>query len=307
MFEPGKAPLELASHCSAAGCPLEAKLEEAGIRGICRFGGMEEAAFGASLCLMQQSLEDRPASESRPQMERVLAWYDKAIAEGGTLAFQAQRPLLAKALLLPWQERAPDDALRERVTEFLLKHFKDPRIHPQNWLKVPDEATGVLRRWLTRIALEQFFEVVDQVAERGHWMFRRPFWTSYDRQNVIDDAWILFGPRARLWAKSLLSDLTGYGVIERPRLPNHCILLLRIGGLTVAEVSHSGKCRVWKDGNANAPKLYEKSYRVWDLERSPDLEQVHMGSHDFSWQRSTATFIQINTGITFNSNEWRPL
>lgn len=307
LFEPGKAPLELASHCSAAGCPLEAKLEEAGIRGICRFGGMEEAAFGASLCLMQQSLEDRPASESRPQMERVLAWYDKAIAEGGTLAFQAQRPLLAKALLLPWQERAPDDALRERVTEFLLKHFKDPRIHPQNWLKVPDEATGVLRRWLTRIALEQFFEVVDQVAERGHWMFRRPFWTSYDRQNVIDDAWILFGPRARLWAKSLLSDLTGYGVIERPRLPNHCILLLRIGGLTVAEVSHSGKCRVWKDGNANAPKLYEKSYRVWDLERSPDLEQVHMGSHDFSWQRSTATFIQINTGITFNSNEWRPL
>jgi hypothetical protein len=102
---------------------------------------------------------------------------------------------------LPWQQAAPEDALRERITEFLLKHFKDPRICPENWRKVPDEATSVLRRWLTRIALEQFFEVVDQVAEAGQWMYRRPFWMSYDKANVIEDAWVLFGPVAKRLAR----------------------------------------------------------------------------------------------------------
>lgn len=233
LFEPDKAPLELAKHCSAAGSSLEAKLEEAGIKGICRFGGMEAAAFHFALRLMRYSLENSPADRSRPRMERTIAWYEKALAEGGPSAFQAHRAAMAAVLLLPWQEGAPEDALRERITEFLLKHFKDPRIHPQNWLKVPEEATAILRHWLARIALEQFFEVVDQVAEAGHWMFRRPFWMSYDKRNVIDDAWVLFGPRARRLAKSLLRDVSGCGVIERPRLPNHCILLLRIVPLCV--------------------------------------------------------------------------
>jgi hypothetical protein len=239
-------------------------------------------------------------------MERTIAWYEKALAEGGMSAFQAHRAAVATVLLLPWQERAPEDALRERITEFLLKHFKDPRIHPENWLKVPEEATAVLRRWLTRMALEQFLEVVDQVAERGYWMFRRPFWTSYDKRNVIDDAWVVFGPKAQLWARSLLGDLPGYGKIDRPRLPDHCILLLRIGGLTIAEVSHCGKCRIWKDGNGNAPRLHSGSYRLREIEQGPDLEQVHMGSYGYTWQHSVAAFIQVNTGIAFDSNEWRP-
>jgi hypothetical protein len=306
LFEPGKAPLEVAKHCTAPNASLEAKLEEAGVKGICRFGGMEAAAFGAGLRLMRYSFENRPTSQSRPRMERTVAWYEKALAEGGTLAFQAQKPLLAKALLLPWQERAPDDALRERITEFLLKHFKDPRIHPQNWLKVPEEATAVLRRWLTRIALEQFFEVVDQVAELNQWMYRRPFWMSYDKRNVIDDAWVLFGPDARRFAKSVLKDASGFGLIDKPRLPAHCIILMRIGGLTIAEVSHMGRCRIWKDGKEAAPQLYRRTYTVPELERSPDLAQVHAASWTYSWQADVADFIKECTGVTFDKGEWRP-
>lgn len=306
LFEPDKAPLELAKHCSAAGSSLEEKLEDAGIKGICRFCGMEAAAFHFALRLMRHSLENRPATRSRPRMERTIAWYEKALAHGGMSAFQAHRAAMATVLLLPWQERAPEDALREHITEFLLKHFKDPRIHPENWLKVPEEATAVLRRWLARMALEQFLEVVDQVAERGHWMYRRPFWMSYEKKGVIEEAWVLFGPKARMSAGSLLRGLSGYGSVQGSRLPTHCIILLRIGGLTIAEISHIGKCRIWKDGNRNTPLLYKQVYRGAEVERFPDMEQVHMGSHDLTWQRKIADFIQVNTGITFDSNEWRP-
>jgi hypothetical protein len=306
LFEPDKAPLELAKHCSAAGSSLEERLEDAGIKGICRFCGMEAAAFHFALRLMRHSLEHRPASRSRPRMERTIAWYEKALAEGGMSAFQAHRAAVATVLLLPWQERAPEDALRERITEFLLKHFKDPRIHPENWLKVPEEATGVLRRWLTRMALEQFFEIVDQVAGIAHWKYRRPFWMSYDRQGVIEEAWVLFGPAAKRLAKTVLEDGAAFGLIRDPRLQNHSILLLRIGGLTVAEVSHSGRCHIWKDDNANAPRLYRKVYGIVELEERPDFEQTHRSSATYSWQHSVADFIQVNTGITFDSNEWRP-
>lgn len=306
LFEPSKAPLELARHCCAADAPLDAKLEDAGIKGTCRFGGMEAAAFRASLSAMQHSLSTRPADESHPHMERVLAWYENACAAGGTLAFQAHRPALAAALLSPWQQAAPEDALRERITEFLLKHFKDPRIRPENWRKVPDEATSVLRRWLTRIALEQFFEVVDQVAEAGQWMYRRPFWMSYDKANVIEDAWVLFGPVAKRLAKTLLEDSASFGLIRDPRLQNHSILLLRIGGLTVAEVIHVGKCRIWKDGNENAPRLYRKIYGIVELEWNPDFEQVHAGSANFRWQAWVSGFIRSSTGIAVHEAHWRP-
>jgi hypothetical protein len=306
LFEPGKAPLEVAKHCTAPNASLEAKLEEAGVKGICRFGGMEAAAFGAGLRLMRYSFENRPTSQASPRMERTIAWYEKALAEGGSLAFQAQRPAMASVLLLPWQERAPEDALRERITEVLLKHFKDPRIHPQNWLKVPDEATAVLRRWLTRIALEQFFEVVDQVAERGQWMYRRPFWMSYYKEKVIDDAWVLFGPAARRLATTVLDDGAAFGLIRDPRLQSHCILLLRVGGLTVADVSHNGKCRIWRDGNGHAPPLYRKAYGRVELEDGPDLEQVHWGSSNYRWQGWVSGFIRSATGIAVNETHWRP-
>lgn len=306
LFEPEKAPLELARHCCATDAPLDAKLEEAGITGVCRFGGMEAAAFRASLKQMQLGLSNLPAERSGPLMERVLAWYESAREVGGKQVFHEESPALAAALLLPWRQATPAEALRQSITEFLLKHFKDPRIHPQNWLKVPEEATAVLRRWLTRIALEQFFQIVDCVAKDRQWKYRRAFWMSYYEVGVIEDAQVLFGPRARALLRSLVEDASAYGTIERPCAPNHCILLLSISGLTIAEVSQNGKCRIWKDGNPNAPVLHRGSYSLSDLKKSADFEQVHWGSPGYSWQRWVAGFIRSATGISVNETSWQP-
>jgi hypothetical protein len=305
LFDLERGPLTLGRACVEGDAPIAATLETAGINGVRRFGGMELAAFRESLDLLARRLDGQP-DRAVDTLDRVVAWYEDALREGGTLAFGVLRPQLATALLTPWQQTTPDDALRQRITDFLLRHFKDPRIHPENWTQVPEDATAVLRRWLTRLALEQFFEVVDQVAEPGHWMYRRPFWMSYDKLNVIDDAWILFGPTAGRVARGVFDDAAGYGRIEDPTRSNHSIILMRIAGLTIAEVSHIGTCRIWKPGDPHAPKLYIKRYRLIDLVQVPDLEIKHHGSHNWTWQRKVADFIHRHTGIRSTEIDWRP-
>ena len=39
--------------------------------------------------------------------------------------------------------------------------------------------------------------------------------------------------------------------------PEQSVLLLRMSGVTIAEWSHNGSCRMWLDGNKDAPKLYQ--------------------------------------------------
>ena len=305
LFDPALGPVELAKHCCQGDAPVAVKLEEAGISGVRRFGGMEVAAFDRGVEALRRHFARQPA-QSRPLMRRLFDWYEEALSEGGIAAFQPIRSRLAEALLAPWQDATPDDSLRELITDFLLKHFKDPRIHPQRWMSVDEGATAVLRRWLTRIALEQFFEVVDEVAEQGHWQYRRPFWMSYYRMSVIDDAWVLFGPQARHLAKSVLQEVSNFGTLDRPRLANHSIILMRIGGLTIAEVSHTGKCRIWVEGNKKTPILYRVRYDVAEIENSPDFSQVHNNSDRFYWQNSIAKFIRDRTGIRPRTTEWNP-
>jgi hypothetical protein len=305
LFDPARGPVELAKHCCQGDAPVAVKLEEAGISGVRRLGGMEVAAFQKGVEALKRRFAGQHA-QSRPLMHRLFDWYEEALREGGAAAFQPVRSHLAEALLAPWQDATPDDSLRELITDFLLRHFGDPRIRPEKWVNVDEGATAVLRRWLTRIALEQFFEVVDQVAEAGHWMYRRPFWMSYYRMNVIDDAWVLFGPQARHLAKSVLPEVASFGMLDNPRLANHSIILMRIGGLTIAEVSHTGKCRIWVDGSRRAPRLYRTRYYRNDIEDNPDFEQVHNNSDRFYWQNSIAQFIRVRTGIRPRTADWHP-
>jgi hypothetical protein len=73
----------------------------------------------------------------------------------------------------------------------------------------------------------------------------------------------------------------------------------------VAEVSHTGKCRIWKDGNKNAPPMHKESYRLMELEQPSDFEKVHSGSATYVWQGQVADFIRSSTGIAVNKALWR--
>jgi hypothetical protein len=174
---------------------------------------------------------------------------------------------------------------------------------------IEDEAVAVLRKWLTGVALEQFFEVVDQVALERMWRFRRAFWLAYYNADVINDAWVLFGPYARSYAQRAFGKTQSYGSLERGYQvqSDHSVLLMRIGKLTVADWSHNGKCHIWLDGNAAAPKLYLPRYGRSDVVHSSDNEgQVHHGSDHGTWQRQVASYIRQYTGISLPEKSYIP-
>lgn len=191
LFEVDQAPVALAAFILESTTPIEALLREAGISGSRRFGGMEAAAFKHALRRLRVRLEAGSAN-AMPLLNRVLDW---AVIEG-QLAFPNLRREIAETLLLPWQVSTPAEALQERILAFLLRHLKDPRIEPLKWQGVGDEAMRVIRRWLTRAALEQFLQIVDKVAEPDHWRYRRAFWMAYYEKKAIDEAWVVFAPAA---------------------------------------------------------------------------------------------------------------
>ncbi|MCM8625595.1 EH signature domain-containing protein [Accumulibacter sp.] len=302
LFEPERAPAVLAAHCLNMTTSVSECFEQAGISGSRRFCGMERAAFGHALNTVRNALETGKAGAPE-LLDRLFAW----ATHEGRLAFPQARTAMAEALLLPWQTRTPRDDVRERITEFLLRSLQDPRIKPINWHGVQEEALRVIRKWLTRVALEQFLQVVDKVAEAGHWRYRRAFWMAYYEKGLIDEAWVVFGPTAERMGAWGLSELAGFGRLASPRQSNHCVLLMRLAGdLTVAEMSHSGKCRIWLAGRKEAPPLYSASYRVREIEREPDFEVSHHSSDQFGWQRKIAGFLASNAGLRVPEANFRP-
>lgn len=300
LFDPQLAPARLGRHCITSSEPIAACLAGAGISGTRRFSGLEKAAFSHALGDVRIALEtDHP--QATTALDRLLEW---AIHDG-RLAYPTLKAPLAEALLLPWQTRQPPDAMRERITEFLLRHVGDPRIHPLKWSGVKEEAQRVLRRWLTRVALEQFLQVVDGVAEPEHWKYRRPFWIAYYEKGLIEEAWVLFGPAAEPFGR--IRELGGYGKLKHPRQNNHCALLMRLtGDLTVAEMSHNGKCRIWLPSRREAPVLYRPRYELRDIENDPNLEISHCGSRQLHWQVKIAEFLRNHAGFAFNKSHFIP-
>jgi hypothetical protein len=302
LFEPARGPSLIAAACLDGHGSLSEQLAEAGISGSRRFGGMEAAAFRAALSRLRTALEAGRA-DAPALLERILAW---AIHEG-QLAFPELRAPLAQALLLPWRSAAPGNEMRERITDFLLRHLKDPRIEPTNWHGVGDEALRVIRKWLTRVALEQFLQVVDRVANREQWRYRRAFWMAYYERGMIEEAWVVFGPAAERLGGWGLRELAGYGRLIKPHQRDHSVLLMRLSGdLTVTEVSHNGKCRIWLPGRREAPSLYAGEYRLRDIETLPDFEVSHIGSERYYWQRHIADFLDRNAGLRVPETSFSP-
>jgi len=291
LFEPTEAPESIASHMLDEGKSIDEALQEVGCSGVVIAGGLEKAAFGRLLerwlARSKRGLSDSTA------LTRILSWaeYD------GSLRFPTLTRRLAESLLLPWREQRPEAALMKAITEFLLKHLGDPRIERQRWIGVNEAAQQVMRRWLTKASLEQFIAVVSKVADAGHWKYRKAFWMAYYDRDHIDEAWVLFGRDARNRAANAFEESAGYGELIGG-LSNHCVLLLRIGNLTIADWSHSGKCRMWNGGNTQAPKLYQRApYHVTQLQKDPDFEQAHHGSDRHSWQERVAEEIQSRAGV----------
>ena len=216
-------------------------------------------------------------------------------------------------LLGPFREKPElnlNTEIVEKIKLLLLKSYDDPRFHEGNWPKITpvhekDAYLSVVYQWLTTETLKLFFEIIGkQVKEKERakcqWKERQDFWSSYLEQRNIRKAWVIC-------PKSIAN-----GPVREARETNglkmHCgiltgsdrtqsVLLMQIGKLTIAEWSHSGGCRIWKQDNKNKPIFYKDEYLASQLRNEADFRQIHHVGKRNPWQRKIEDYIKKHAGI----------
>jgi hypothetical protein len=301
LFDPGQAPRQLAELTIDSLNP-RGELEKVGLSGQLLRSGLSAHVFLAALKTIQRRLETGARAE---EVERAIAWVR---ADDGGVYFLAHRAALANTLLLPWSERDPTQEIRQRIQSYLLDNLDDPRIDGGSWTGTDDAAREVMVRWLAQATLEQFLRVVDRVATKHQWDYRRAFWNAYIEKRVVGNAWVAFGSSGAQVATKIAND-TGeklmrlFGTLGGGSA-NQAVLLLSIGDLIIADWSHNGRLRIWRRGNARTPQFNLKSYVAADLRTDSDFDTVHLPPD--GWQTRTEAYIRRHTGIRVTEAEYMP-
>lgn len=281
--------------------PITETLRDAHLTGELDRGHFVLEAYTGMLARVQSDLA-RPKPE-RGFLRKVVEY--SQMPDG--LRFDTHRAPLANALLEPFQKGDPPEDLRSEIERFMVRNYRHPGINPGGWLGVSEAAREVMLRWLVGTTLEDFFHVLDQTAsaasaEGNRWRYRKAFWSAYHREGYIRDAWVAVGSNAKnvLW-KRRGTSLMRYGELEGGT-PNDCLLLLRIGSLTIGEWSHTGMCRFWSQLNKSAPAFYRDTYYKQHIyDSAPDEAYRHDSSASYGWQSRFADYIRGNT------RAWVPL
>jgi hypothetical protein len=227
------------------------------------------------------------------------------LAPSGRLTFQTQAPSVADALLLPFVKVNPPAEVQEKIQAFLLTHLKDPRLTQSGWTRVSPSAKDVMLRWMVRASLEDFFALIARRAQEDHWHYRKAFWSAYLKLGHIGHAWVILGENAELEARQRWGQaIPAHGKLSTFD-PDHCVLLLQIGNVIIAEWSHNGTCRAWLENDEHCPKLYRRQYSRFELKSHAGHEQRHHGNLQYTWQRKLAAVIQNTTGIGVTQAEYR--
>jgi len=279
--------------------PVADLLEDAGFKGELAAAEFLREVVRVSLKETEKALARQPEAS---QLERALSL---VVSREESLRFPTDAHLIAHALLLPHINRSPQPGTAKRIEVFLVQHLRDPRFDPTRWQLVRTDARDVLLRWIVGATLEDFFRLISRNALERHWKYRHAFWRAYFKRDMIAEAWVVLGEEARATARGLWQKEPGHGVLTGTGDRAHCVLLMKVGGLTIAEWSHNGKCRVWSSDTPAAPKLYSRTYRREQLKGRADLEIVHQYAERYGWQRRLAGYIFRQTGCEIAPAEYR--
>lgn len=227
------------------------------------------------------------------------------LAPDGRLMFPTQAPNVADAILLPFVEVAPPAEVQASIQAFLLTHLKDPRLTQTGWARVTPAAKDVMLRWMVSASLEDFFALIARRAQENHWRYRKAFWSAYLKGGHIAHAWVILGENAELEARRRWQGaIPAHGRLPGGD-PDHCVLLLQIGTVVIAEWSHNGTCRVWLHSDRRCPKFYRPQYLHRELRSNAGYEQQHHGNIHYTWQQKLASVIRHETGISVTQSQYR--
>ncbi len=264
LFDPQAGPRQFANWLLSGPQPVDEIFRTTGFADPLR-------SVSGYMRVVQQELLKLAGPRLRAEMgEHALTRVIACLAPGNQLRFQEpqSRGAIARGLLSPWIEnrQEPSDSVRHGVQTFLLKHVGDPRIHPARWSDAGDQATSIMRRWLTRASLSAFFAPIRDHALDSHWRYREAFWTACLDKDETADAWLVFGRNIHASARGIRELNGSYGRLEGSSVSgDHAVMLLKIKNLIFCEWSHNGKLRVWPDDWKTAPRLNLPSYNRADL------------------------------------------
>ena len=304
LFDPERGPEGCASEATSDNCSIPSYLREKGLGVQTANGGFANQSTRVALKLLE-------TDQTLNGFERLKKAKIVALDSEGNLQFEGIRADFANAILLPFQRVNPEKAERDQMLEVLLEHVGDPRANGARWAPIP-AAKAVALRWFTEQSLRQFLDIVDQVADRRMWRFRRAFWEAVYDKGLIDGAWVVFDDRGAREARSRYGRNTKFGRFSGGAQSGQAVLILQIGSSVVAEWSHNGRCHIWND-MADGPALHRARYSAYDLRATSSgnadgpraFSQSHMSPETYSWQKKVARKLRSLTGVPLNQSDYK--
>lgn len=220
---------------------------------------------------------------------------------GKDVIFSQEIVLYTKALLGPWEKSGtdPDEATKQVIQNFLIEQFGDPRINKVKWNDA-GTAKSVLLRWLVAQSLDLMLQVLSVSNDTGQWQERADFWRDYIKLDLVTDAWVVFGRDAYRTATRMVKegDLSqgGFGRLHGGGAQSmHSVLLMKIGDLVISEWTHNGKLRMFAQGAAHTPALYQQTYHPHLIRTDVYAKEALV--HHINWKPKFARRIHHYTGI----------
>jgi hypothetical protein len=279
-------------------------IRETGLGSNLAASGFGQATF-ARFCVATAELPPRKAV---PAQRSLLRLFDQEALAG-------QIELVVRALLEPWISEKPEPEHRKAISEFLLDQVGDPRLQRPRWDRIVRSlaetigearaltVTQVFKRWLTEVAMREFFRAIAKTTDRpDQWAQREKFWMAYLDEGLVSDAWPALGVRARNQIEYLIrqsGERPEYGIIRGGPASSSSIIM-QIGDLRISEWSDNGSCRFWSDSDPNAPKLYAKIYDGAKLRTTAGRSDFEYESHvpaSPGWEGKFAGIIHRRTSI----------
>ena len=281
--------------------------QKAGLTGQLGVGKFSQSIYK---CFLKRVYKELSTGTNQSNLLQKLYVFSK-LPHGGNnaLRFKNAAKDLAESLLLPFVNGNANEIHKEEIQNFLIDNFGDPRITTKTWQGIDRIAKEEILSWLVGATLDVFFKILDQTADHI-WEYRKAFWESFYKKGYIRKAWAILGKDAIQIAQTFSDDKIHYGILKGATR-SQSILMMQIGDLIIAEWSHSGKVRIWKNNESNyliIPEFHDSinPYQATYFRAKSDFEQAHYSSENGVWQKQVAQYISFNTNIKIHESDFMP-